>query len=43
VVFAVLLLTIRNCRVVVIVCSDPIVIDRPCVRRKLDVLVSSLW
>ena len=37
------LLSIRSCKTVVIVCFDHIVVDRLCVRRKLDVIVSSLW
>ena len=36
-------MSIRSCKTVVIVGSDHIVADRLCVRRKLDVLVSSVW
>ena len=43
IVYTILLLSIRNCKTVVIVCFDHIVVDRLCVRRELDVLVSSLW
>ena len=37
------LLSIRNCKTVVLVCSEHIVVDRVCVRRRLVVLVCSLW
>ena len=37
------LFSIRDCKTVVVVCSDHTVLDRVCVRRRLGVLVSSLW
>jgi len=38
------LFSIRNCKTVVVVCSDHIVVDRLCVcEEKLGVLVLSLW
>jgi len=40
--FCSFLIKYKNCRIVVIVCPDPVVIGRPCVKRKLDVLGSSL-
>ena len=42
-VYTVLIFSIRNCKTVVVVCSDHIVVDRLCVRRRLGVLVCSLW
>ena len=35
------LFSIRNCKTVMIVCSDPTVVDRLCVKSRLGVLVSS--
>ena len=37
------LFSIRSCKTVVVVCSEHTVVDRLCVRRRLGVLVSSLW
>jgi len=37
------LFSIRSCKTVVIICSEHTVVDRLCARRRLGVLVSSLW
>jgi len=40
--FGSLLIKYKNCRIVVTVCPDPVVVGRPCVKKNPDVLGSSL-